>query len=105
VVEGRYDAISRNGPFGGRIVCFTIIGNEAWVGVEIEYWTVEPPGGLERWFYVQDNGEGRKADPDLSTASPRVSPAWEGLQEFCEYPGPGNASVDEVQAGNVRIEP
>jgi hypothetical protein len=90
----------------GRITCFTIRGNEAWLGVVIESSTSPNPNRVnsERIIHVQDNGEGGGADPDLSTALPSLGD-FESLDDYCtraplERP---DHRVHELEAGNIQV--
>ena len=61
-VNGRWE---RFGVAHGDVLCFTVVGNQAWIGTVRDD---TPPGipwaGTEGGFRVVDNGEGANALPD-----------------------------------------
>jgi len=117
-VVGNYSAVGRTGPYRGRVHCFTVIENEAWLGVVVEWSKNSPPEpGDERIVYVMDNGEGAGARPDSSTAFPPLSitdPDGPGgpelplpdLDAYCaDTPQIRAQSVFELEGGNIQILP
>lgn len=107
-VEGMYSGNGNAGPYRGSIQCFTIIGNEAWLGVIVErYSKGSPQPGDPRVVYVMDNGEGSEAPPDRSTAFPPLGiTGLPDLDTYCaETPEIRDRSVFDLEAGNIQILP
>jgi len=116
-VDGMYHSVGRQGPNWSRVYCFTVEGNEAWLGVIVERAQNSPPWpGEARAVYVVDNGEGIDAQPDRSTAFPPLGTTLlgdppEGYDEwtldlYCaETPEIPAQSVFDLEAGNVQIHP
>lgn len=103
---GQINGVGSRGPFQGWVHCFTVVGNEAWIGL------YDVDSG-ERFVYVVDNGEGIGA-PDRSTSFPPLGALGdppEGYDEwdldlFCdETPEVPARLVSDLEAGNVRIQP
>ncbi len=93
--------------FKGVIACFSIEGNQAWLGgVVTSTNQVLEPGAEKRVLWVQDNGEGTTAEPDLLRGIPRLAPTGFGtLEEYCEArPEPPEWTINELEAGNVQIK-
>jgi hypothetical protein len=103
---GRLHGVGSRGPFWGRVHCFTVVGNEAWIGIHAY--------GQERFVFVVDNGEGVGTPPDRSTSLPRLAglgdppdgyDEWD-LDLFCdETPEIPEGFVSDLLAGNIRIQP
>jgi len=116
-VDGMYHSVGRQGPNWSRVYCFTVEGNQAWLGLIVERSQNAPPApGDERAVYVVDNGEGIHAPPDRSTAFPPLGTTLlgdppEGYDEwtldlYCaETPEIPARSVFALAAGNVQIYP
>jgi len=105
-VTGTYERIIHE--FGwdkARITCFTIIGNEAWLGMIIEESTNPPSVGLGRALYLVDNGRRSDSEPDRSTGLPRLSSVGvETPEEYCQTtPENGGTSVYEFEEGDIQI--
>lgn len=70
-VTGKYDYTqvrdSVELQVSGSLHCAVIVGNQVWVGGLIEESSRESLVGLDMWFQAQDNGEGAKASPDMSS--------------------------------------
>jgi hypothetical protein len=84
-VNGQFDytqvrdgvALSASGP----LTCAFIDDDRVWVGGVIEASSRASLVGLEMWFQAQDNGEGSKAPPDMSsTLGAAAAPAG---QQYC----------------------
>jgi hypothetical protein len=107
-VRGMYQGNGGNGPYRGNVECFTVVGNEAWLGVIVERSLNSPPfPGQSRVVYVQDNGEGAGAPPDRSTAFPPLGiTGLPDLDTYCaETPEIRAQSVFDLEAGNIQILP
>ena len=82
----------------GRVVCLSIVGNQAWVAGIIE--RAENPAnvGVPAGWWVIDNGEGAGAAPD------RISRQWRGVDAvgYCDEK-PVSQPLFDIEAGNVQI--
>ncbi len=100
-VSGEWQRFTRNlGSLAhGDITCFTIIGNQAWLGGVVER-TTTVPGGV--FWTVVDNGEGANAAPDqLSLQNVGLSPATVAF--FCATTPP--RALIPIEAGNIQVRP
>ncbi len=87
----------------GKVTCFTIVGNQAWLGgyATTGFFTT-PPDNEVAWRVV-DNGEGRNSPPDQISLQFVSSP--EGFaDEYCATT-PNIPMLNNVEAGNVQIRP
>jgi hypothetical protein len=67
-VRGNFQLVGHDQPpkrWHGPLTCFSVVGNEAWVGGFYEKSTNPSLLDTGFGFYVKDNGQGRGADPDL----------------------------------------
>jgi hypothetical protein len=86
--------------FKGPVTCLTVIGQDAWIGGEIESSNDPTYAGLSAWWHVRDNGEGAGETSDLTTFA-GVGTAEETV-EFCaahrsfRFPFP-------IDGGNVQV--
>jgi hypothetical protein len=105
-VEGRFQVNNHGGSWmKGSVSCFTIVDNQAWVGVVAEQASREDLLG-DRVFVVIDNGEGKNDPPDMSTGMPSLDPTpYETLEDFCAWaPFDGWSSRSfEIEAGNIKV--
>ncbi|MFQ5798343.1 MAG: hypothetical protein ACE5H0_06575 [Bacteroidota bacterium] len=89
--------------FHGKITCFTIIGNEAWIG---GFESGVGPLNEVAWRVV-DNGEGKNAAPDRMSDQYFGQPAGFAAK-YCDTapdtvpPGP---PLKDIDAGNIKIRP
>lgn len=85
--------------FHGDIVCFTIDGNQAWVGAVSERTNADPPYDppQEHVFRVVDNGQGDNVDPDQVSTMP-LGDADSYCQTTPMYP-----SLNDVLDGNIQV--
>jgi len=81
----------------GRIVCFTIVGNEVWLAGVIEK-AVGPAAGTTVGWRVVDNGEGSAAAPDRITRQRRGV----DTSAYCADM-PTDQELNDVEAGNIVI--
>jgi hypothetical protein len=107
-VEGRFQVNNHGGSWmKGSVSCFTIVDNQAWVGVVVEQGS-RPSILGDRVFVVIDNGEGKNDPPDESTGMPGLgSPfvPYSTLEDFCaQAPIDGWSSRSlEIEAGNIQV--
>jgi hypothetical protein len=115
-VKGQWERIRRqdgnaaDSKSHGVVTCFTIVGDEAWLG---GYATTglgsDPPDNGVAWR-VRDNGQGKNAGPDQISlqwtyARPNY-PAW-----YCantpDDPGQPDhfLALNEIEAGDIKIRP
>jgi len=81
----------------GRIVCFSIVGNEAWLAGVIEK-AVGPAAGTTVGWRVVDNGEGSAVPPDRITRQRRSV----DTAAYCADM-PTDQELNDVEAGNIVI--
>ncbi len=83
----------------GRVTCFVIEGNEAWVAGIVRKAGNPNNEGTPQGFHVVDNGQGGDALPD------QVTVPWSGQMPTEEYCGtrPDFQILRDVEAGNVQI--
>ena len=100
-VKGQYQ-INNHGEalpaVKGPVVCLTVDGNQAWIGVIIEK-TDDPGGGVGQHLAIQvvDNGEGTDAAPDQISGGHAVDDA----QQFCD--SPYDLNLVPIDAGNIQV--
>ena len=96
---GQWQLINRNVParIHGEVSCVRIIGNEAWFAGPTTVSDRENEIGVNRAFYVVDNGQGSAAAPDqIAFVPPVLDP-----QAWCDNAAP-RAAFD-IEAGNIQI--
>ncbi len=87
----------------GIITCFTVIGNQAWLGGEFVRSDIPALVGLEAAFIVIDNGEGKNATADQISFI-ASQPAGSGLaQAQCDFTPQGLFLLHDVEKGNIQI--
>jgi hypothetical protein len=87
----------------GKVSCFTIVGNQAWLGGYATTGLFTTPPDNEVVWRVVDNGEGRNSPPDQISLQFVSSPAGFG-DEYC-VTTPTVPSLNIVEAGNIQIRP
>jgi hypothetical protein len=97
-VEGRFQ-LNNHGQswMKGVVTCFTIVGNEAWVGVTVEESNNPIFVGGERGMRVLDGGEGRKAPLDRASSLSSSFSAQQLCDETPDFP------MRDLQAGNIQV--
>ena len=106
VVKGQWQAFGRAAEpptvVHGRVTCFTIEGNTAWVAGIIDRSSSpdEVPAGQERGWKVVDNGEGAGADPDQISITVAIPDGYSAA-DWCDS-GIG-VEMHPVQYGNIQI--
>ena len=103
-VRGQFDTFRAGiSEYHATLDCLQIVGNRAYMsGVLTESSNPEVPGraiGDPIEFWVEDNGEGKNAEPDL------VSFLGFGFREDCTAEDWPPEFVREVVAGNVQVTP
>ena len=87
----------------GRVVCFTIADNQAWVAVIFE--KAENPANIGKWASIRiaDNGEGAGSAPD------ELGIRWQAFpgdgndpEDFC-VGQPTDQPLSPLEAGNLQI--
>jgi hypothetical protein len=96
----RQDGNAADSKSHGVVSCFTIVGDEAWLG---GYATSGLHSDRGVAWRVKDNGQGSKADPD------RISLQWgdTGLGYRWQYCAstPADLELHDIDAGNIQIKP
>ena len=85
----------------GPVTCLTVIGNDAWIGGEIEKSNDPSLVGQGAWWHVRDNGEGAGDPPDLTTFSGLGSP--EDTAAFCAAHRPFRFPF-AIDGGNIQVQ-
>ena len=83
----------------GPLTCLAVVGNEAWIGGVYDRASSPVLVGTGFWFYVQDDGEGHNAPPDLVRRHVRSGNA----DDCASMPDPGTEFLFPVEAGNIQI--
>lgn len=83
----------------GPLTCLAVDGNEAWIGGVYASSSNPALEGVEFWFYVQDNGQGHDAAPDLVRRHARSGNA----DDCASMPDPGTEFLFPVEAGNIQV--
>ena len=103
-VKGQWQAFGRGSDppivAHGRVICFTIVDNSAWVAGVVEKSSApgEVPPGQERVWQVTDNGQGAGASPD------QISTTYGFPADvYCDQ-APLGAEMHDVQYGNIQIK-
>ena len=107
-VEGEWERVRRlDGDAAGTsahgfVTCFTVIGNEAWVGgIATGGIYAEPPNnGIA--FRVQDNGEGANAAGRDRMSLEYVQLLPSQPLSYCQF-HPDRPGFFDLEAGNVQI--
>ena len=84
----------------GPVTCLTVIGNDAWIGGEIEKSNDPSLVGQGAWWHVRDNGQGAGDPPDLTTFSGLGSP--EDTADFCAAHRPFRFPFP-IDGGNIQV--
>jgi hypothetical protein len=102
-VEGRFQVNNHGVPSyaKGIITCFTIVGNQAWIGGIIEKSNSPDLIGTQRGWRVVDNGEGVNFPPDQVSFLNLVDDA----QFFCVDSIPEWIALHDIEAGNIQVRP
>lgn len=106
-VDGQWERIRRgdgnaaDSKSHGVVTCFTIVGDEAWLG---GYATSGLYGGRGVAWRVKDNGQGQSTDPDQIslqwTNMEPGNPAW-----YCaRTPDDDGLELNDIKAGDIRIK-
>ena len=101
-VYGTFQLIGHDQPparWHGPLTCLSVTGNEAWIGGVYDRSTNPALIGTGFWFYVQDNGEGQGAPPDLVRRHVRSGNA----EDCASRPDPTGEFLYPVEAGNIQV--
>lgn len=98
-VTGEWQRLNRSldAKAHGDVTCFTIAGNQAWLGGVVER-TTTVPGGV--FWTVVDNGEGANSPPDQISLQ-LVGRSQEDVDLFCDIQLP--RPVVDIEAGNIKV--
>lgn len=87
----------------GDIVCFTIVGGQAWIGGVTERATDVAIPGTESIWRVVDRGQGSGALPDLiSLLQPNLPTS--SATNYCNAI-PAFPDLNPVRSGNIHVDP
>jgi hypothetical protein len=86
----------------GDVTCVTVQGNQAWVGATIVQSNDPSYVGLDSWWHVTDNGEGRNAQQDVTTLIGAGDPG--AAQAFCDTAPPYRFPWP-VDNGSIQVRP
>ena len=99
-VAGRFQMDNHNVAVAnarGEITCFTIVGNQAWLGGVVTQATDPILVGRDIGFRVVDNGEGAVAVPDQFSLL-----LLTGADDYCANMHP-TPQLIEVMNGNIQV--
>jgi len=104
--EGEEHAETPAGDFVRRthvtVVCFTVAGNVARIGVVVDQTRgAGLPPGTEGFLTVVDNGEGHEAPPDMASVGVAGPPG--SAQAHCDRGLP--RPLFPIDAGNIQVRP
>jgi hypothetical protein len=92
--------------FEGTVTCFTIIGNDAWLGGELTTLNGQPPAQRHAaLFRLMDNGSGNDAPPDQSSTVGLINNPDYSLAYCDSTPDLPELPLQEVVQGNIQIRP
>jgi hypothetical protein len=85
----------------GEILCLRTDGNRAWVGHRITQSSFDPYVGTEGGFYVEDNGEGKGSDDQLSFTWVGGAPGL--AQQTCDGLTSIEFTASSIDGGNIQV--
>ena len=104
-VDGEWERINhgneRESKSHGKVVCLTIIGNEAWIGTIATSGAFSDPGFNEGGVRVIDNGQGANSPPDKMSLQ-RINRETGFAEWFCAATPETELYV--LEAGNIQIK-
>lgn len=103
-VHGTFELTLHRKPTGklhGPLTCFSVMGNEAWIGGIYEKATNPNLVGTGFGFYVKDNGQGSHAPPDLLRRHVRGQIPDEWCAEMPDVSG--SQYLFQIESGNIQI--
>ena len=102
-VHGNFQLVGHDQPpkrWHGPLTCFSVVGNEAWIGGIYEKSTNIDLIDTGFGFYVKDNGQGKGSDPDLLRRHIR----GQVPEAYCSVmPDPGSEFLFPIESGNAKI--
>ncbi len=107
-VEGQWERIRRqdgnaaDSKSHGVVTCFTIIGNQAWVGGMATSGVASDPPNNETAFRVVDNGQGKNAPADqMSLQFVSGGPGF--AAGYCDAT-PESPALRDIESGNIQVK-
>jgi len=106
-VDGQWERVNRfegnasETKAHGVITCFTIVGNEAWLGgyATSGRWSA-PPNNAVIWR-VKDDGQGERDPPDQISGQ---STGRSSAVGFCANASSTSLDLFDLEAGNIKIK-
>jgi hypothetical protein len=101
-VNGTFQLTAHDQPptrYHGALTCLSVQGNEAWIGGVYDKSSNPAQLGNEFWFYVEDNGQGHGAPPDMVRRHVRSGNA----DDCASQPDPTGEYLYPIEAGNIQI--
>lgn len=87
----------------GIVTCFTIVGNQAFIGGNTTSGLLSTPPNNENGWRVVDNGQGANSPPDqMSLEFVGAAPGF--AADYCATT-PAAPPLNAIQAGNIHIKP
>jgi len=104
-VHGNFQLVGHNQPpkrWHGPLTCFSVVGNEAWIGGIYEKSTNINLIDTGFGFYVKDNGQGKGSDADLVRRHVR---GQDNPEDWCSAMPDVSESqyLFPIEAGNIQI--
>jgi hypothetical protein len=86
----------------GVVTCFTIVGNQAFIGGSTTIGLLSTPPNNENAWRVVDNGQGANSPPDqMSLEFVGAPPGF--AANYCATT-PAAPSLNAIQAGNIQVK-
>ncbi len=107
-VRGQWERANPGVPGGGAtkshgvVTCFTIIGNQAWLGGYATSGNFSTPPDNEVGWRVVDNGQGANSPPDEISLQAVARPPGFAASWCANTPPLGTFPI---QAGNIQVRP
>lgn len=106
--EWQYDFRAAGFSMHGVVTCFTIAGNEAWVGGVVDRVSSDDPSiqdllGVDMWWRSRDNGEGAGSPPDSTTGLGFKFPTTTITAASWCQDQPQLLVLRRVESGNIQI--
>jgi hypothetical protein len=105
----RQDGNADDSKSHGVVTCFTVVGNEAWLGGYATSGVYSDPPRNRVGWRVKDNSQGNTADPDeISLQWTQLGPngPWWHCAETLDDPDhPNFLPLNDIEAGDIRVRP
>ena len=98
----RVNHLDENGHSQGVVTCFTIVGDQVWLGGYATQGLFSDPPNNEVAWRVVDNGQGNNNPPDqISLQFVNAGPGF--ADNYCATTPESPTPLHDVEAGNIQI--